>query len=177
MSIWTKILERYLFKVDESTKFQVPHISVNKIPDEKTKFLRVDGFNPKNNNSLITNYYQLGLGSMHKYMLLEVGCQIMEEPVFDTLRTKEQLGYSVFSMLRNTHGIIGLSITVNTQVIDFLYKEKKIIIKTLFWCFVEILGEWVVNPSKNEFSPYIYPPQILMVYWYTGTILGIKYLS
>jgi nardilysin len=109
--------KRYLFKVDESTKFQVPQISVNKIPEEKTKFLRVDGFNPKNNNSLITNYYQLGLGSMHKYMLLEVGCQIMEEPVFDTLRTKEQLGYSVFSMLRNTHGIIGLSITVNTQVI------------------------------------------------------------
>lgn len=105
------------FKVNESAKFQVPQISVNKIPDEKTRFLRVDGFNPKNNNSLITNYYQLGLGTMHKYMLLEVGCQIMEEPVFDTLRTKEQLGYSVFSMLRNTHGIIGLSITVNTQVI------------------------------------------------------------
>ena len=124
MSIWTKFLERYLFKVDESIKFQVPQISVNKIPEEKTKLLRVDGFNPKNNNSLITNYYQLGLGSMHKYMLLEVGCQIMEEPVFDTLRTKEQLGYSVFSMLRNTHGIIGLSITVNTQVIWFFLRKK-----------------------------------------------------
>ena len=62
---------------------------------------------------------------MHKYMLLEVGCQIMEEPVFDTLRTKEQLGYSVFSMLRNAHGIIGLSITVNTQVICLFYIKEK----------------------------------------------------
>ena len=49
-------------------------------------------------------------------MHFEVGCQIMEEPVFDILRTKEQLGYSVFSMLRNTHGILGISVTVNSQV-------------------------------------------------------------
>jgi len=40
----------------------------------------------------------------------------MSEPCFDTLRTKEQLGYDVFSMIRNTYGVIGLSITVNSQV-------------------------------------------------------------
>ena len=64
----------------------------------------------------VTNYYQFGPGSMKEYMHFEVGCQIMEEPVFDILRTKEQLGYSVFSMLRNTHGILGISVTVNSQV-------------------------------------------------------------
>ena len=132
------------FKVDESAKFQVPQISVNKIPDEKTRFLRVDGFNPKNNNSLITNYYQLGLGTMHKYMLLEVGCQIMEEPVFDTLRTKEQLGYSVFSMLRNTHGIIGLSITVNTQATKFTadHVDERI----------EAFIDWYVNDKLKNLT-------------------------
>ena len=95
---------------------KVPEIVVNKIPENDTKILRVDTFNPKDNNTLITNYYQFGPGSMLDYMHLEVGCQIMEEPVFDILRTKEQLGYSVFSMLRNTHGILGISVTVNTQV-------------------------------------------------------------
>jgi nardilysin len=40
----------------------------------------------------------------------------MSEPCFDTLRTKEQLGYDVFSMIRNTFGVIGVSITVNSQV-------------------------------------------------------------
>ena len=64
----------------------------------------------------VTNYYQFGPGSLKDYMHFEVGCQIMEEPVFDILRTKEQLGYSVFSMLRNTHGILGISVTVNSQV-------------------------------------------------------------
>jgi len=39
----------------------------------------------------------------------------MEEPCFDILRTKEQLGYSVFSDMKNTSGIIGLTVTVSTQ--------------------------------------------------------------
>ncbi len=103
------------FRCTQSDSIEVPEITVNKIPTEGTKILRVDGFNPKDNNTLITNYYQFGPGSLQDYTHLEVGCQIMEEPVFDTLRTQEQLGYSVFSMLRNTHGILGLSITVNSQ--------------------------------------------------------------
>ncbi|KAJ8711272.1 hypothetical protein PYW07_008517 [Mythimna separata] len=37
----------------------------------------------------------------------------------DNLRTKEQLGYSVFSMMRYTFGVLGFSITVNTQVDKF----------------------------------------------------------
>ena len=41
------------------------------------------------------------------------------EPCFDTLRTKEQLGYAVYSMLRNTYGILGISITVNSQATKF----------------------------------------------------------
>ena len=54
---------------------------------------------------------------MQTLTYLEVGCHIMSEPCFDTLRTKEQLGYDVFSMIRNTFGVIGVSITVNSQVI------------------------------------------------------------
>jgi nardilysin len=39
----------------------------------------------------------------------------MEEPVFDILRTKEQLGYHVYSSVRDTFGILGFSVTVNCQ--------------------------------------------------------------
>ena len=35
-----------------------------------------------------------------EHVILELISQIMEEPVFDTLRTREQLGYSVYSQLR-----------------------------------------------------------------------------
>jgi nardilysin len=39
----------------------------------------------------------------------------MEEPVFDTLRTKEQLGYHVYSSKREMFGILAFSVTVNCQ--------------------------------------------------------------
>ena len=43
----------------------------------------------------------------------------MDEPVFDVLRTREQLGYNVYVTLRNTFGILGFSITVDFQADKF----------------------------------------------------------
>ena len=37
---------------------------------------------------------------------------IMDEPCFDILRTREQLGYSVYSQAKVTSGIIGLVVAV-----------------------------------------------------------------
>ena len=46
----------------------------------------------------------------------------MEEPVFDVLRTREQLGYNVYATLRNTFGVLGFSITVDFQADKFRYE-------------------------------------------------------
>lgn len=43
----------------------------------------------------------------------------MEEPVFDMAGTQEQLGYQVSMTFRNTFGVSGLSVTVNTQANKF----------------------------------------------------------
>ena len=80
---------------------------MKKIPTNGEKTLRVDGFNAKDNNTFVIDYYQYGPGSLEDHVYLQVGAHIMEEPVFDTLRTKEQLGYSVYNTLRNTYGILG----------------------------------------------------------------------
>ena len=40
------------------------------------------------------------------------GEQVMAEPVYDTLRTKEQLGYSVHCSTRLTHGVLGFAFVV-----------------------------------------------------------------
>ena len=44
---------------------------------------------------------------------------LMEEPIFDTLHTLEQLGYAVNLTPRNTYGVFGLSVTVLTQATKF----------------------------------------------------------
>ena len=46
-------------------------------------------------------HWQGGPGSVRDHAILEVFTMMMEEPVFDTLRTREQLGYSVFNTLRS----------------------------------------------------------------------------
>lgn len=53
---------------------------------------------------------------------------IMEEPVFNQLRTIEQLGYNVFCLMRDTYGVLGFSITVCTQANKFTteYVDEKI---------------------------------------------------
>lgn len=48
--------------------------------------------NEVHNNCGIEIYYQSDMQNTHENMLLELFCQIISEPCFNTLRTKEQLG-------------------------------------------------------------------------------------
>ncbi|CAH2052158.1 unnamed protein product, partial [Iphiclides podalirius] len=96
----------------------MPELRVHELPLGERK-LRVLSLNPASTNSIVTNYYQSGPTSARDTAVLEVLMMLMEEPVFDALRTKEQLGYSVFCMMRYTFGVLGFSVTVNTQVDKF----------------------------------------------------------
>ncbi|XP_012215276.2 insulin-degrading enzyme isoform X1 [Linepithema humile] len=70
-------------------------------------------------------YYQTGLQSTESNILLELLAQIISEPCFNTLRTKEQLGYIVFSGVRRTNGSQGLRIIVQSDKHP-QYVEKRI---------------------------------------------------
>lgn len=48
--------------------------------------------NEVHNNCGIEIYYQTDMQSTSENMFLELFCQIISEPCFNTLRTKEQLG-------------------------------------------------------------------------------------
>jgi len=82
--------------------------------------IKVDSLNNKDANTMVVNYYQAEkAGDLYHHGALEVVTMMMEEPVFDVLRTQEQLGYHVSNTLRNTHGVLGISISVNTQATKF----------------------------------------------------------
>lgn len=57
----------------------------------------------------------------------------MEEPVFDVLRTREQLGYNVYATLRNTFGVLGFSITVDFQADKFRYGTANEVMRCTVW--------------------------------------------
>ena len=50
------------------------------------------------------------------------GLQVLHEPCYDTLRTKQQLGYSVHSGVRLTHGILGFAVCVVSGMVQAPWK-------------------------------------------------------
>lgn len=70
---------------------------------------------PNDKNSTTTNFRQLGPSTIRLQCLIEFIEKMMEEPLFDILRTQEQLGYSVSCSHRFNHGILGISVTVQSQ--------------------------------------------------------------
>ncbi|XP_013167794.1 PREDICTED: nardilysin-like isoform X2 [Papilio xuthus] len=115
-----KISENALKNIewDALAESEFPELRVHQLPLGERK-LRVLSLNPASTNSIVTNYYQAEVTTPKDTAILELLMMLMEEPVFDALRTKEQLGYSVFSMMRYTFGVLGFSVTVNTQVDKF----------------------------------------------------------
>ncbi|XP_035029191.2 insulin-degrading enzyme isoform X2 [Hippoglossus stenolepis] len=71
--------------------------------------------NEVHNNCGIEIYYQTDMQSTHDNMQLELFCQIISEPCFNTLRTKEQLGYIVFSGPRRANGVQGLRFIIQSE--------------------------------------------------------------
>ncbi|XP_076044547.1 insulin degrading metalloproteinase isoform X2 [Oratosquilla oratoria] len=68
--------------------------------------------NSVHRSSAVETYFQCGMQGTHQNMLLELLCQIFAEPAFDELRTKEQLGYIVWSGVRRANGTQGLRIII-----------------------------------------------------------------
>ncbi|XP_011306829.1 nardilysin [Fopius arisanus] len=96
-----------------------PRHRVNILPKGEVRCCRVRNFNGTDANSVVTNYYQSDLFSTRLSVIIELLMILMEEPIFNQLRTQEQLGYNVFAMLRNTSGVFGYSVTVHTQADKF----------------------------------------------------------
>ena len=71
-------------------------------------------------------YYQAGPSSVALRARLDLFEQLFSEPFYDTLRTKEQLGYSVHCSARLTHGILGFAFVVisgGLGILPFMRKE------------------------------------------------------
>ncbi|XP_063628856.1 nardilysin-like [Cydia splendana] len=131
---------------------ELPNLQVHQLPLGEKK-IRVMSLNPESTNSIVTNYYQGEATTRQDTATLEVLMMVMEEPVFDVLRTKEQLGYSVFSMMRYTFGVLGVSVTVNTQADKFSVSHVDSRIEAFMKKFsrdVRRLGEKMLQATKNS---------------------------
>ncbi|XP_051979977.1 nardilysin b [Xyrauchen texanus] len=118
---------------------------------QKPHLCKVQSLNKEDANSEVTVYYQTGLKNLREHTLMELLVMHMEEPCFDFLRTKETLGYQVYPTCRNTSGVLGFSVTVETQATRFRsdFVEGKI------EQFLVHFGEMLTNLSDKAFQTQV----------------------
>uniref|UniRef100_A0A668VIZ8 Insulin-degrading enzyme n=1 Tax=Oreochromis aureus TaxID=47969 RepID=A0A668VIZ8_OREAU len=118
--------------------------------------------NEVHNDCGIDIYYQIDMQNTHDNMLLELFCQIISEPCYSTLRTKEQLGeallhtfslnplkgYSVHSGPRRANGVQGLYFLIQSEKAPH-YLESRV---EAFLCAME---KAVEEMSKEAFQKHI----------------------
>ena len=81
---------------------------------EREHWVQYRAPNPEETNSAIINYFQIGSTSPKISATLELLNQIVSPLAFDTLRTKEQLGYIVATAPRLMHGIEGWMVIIQS---------------------------------------------------------------
>ena len=116
-------------------------------------FLRVNGINRNDSNTVVKLYYQSDAAYTLKELVpLQIGLEFMEEPLFNVLRTQEQLGYSVHANLVNTGGILGTCITVKSPAHKFTPEHIHDRIEAFIDWFIE---DKLLNLSDDEFQKMI----------------------
>ncbi|KAF9579675.1 Insulinase (Peptidase M16), partial [Lunasporangiospora selenospora] len=107
----------------------------NLLPDRLQAVYQRPVANADNLNSGIEYYLQIGASRVPTRLnitevildraLVQIMAQIIQEPCFNQLRTKEQLGYIVTSGVRKHHGSFGIKIVVQSER-DPIYLESRI---------------------------------------------------
>lgn len=96
------------------------------LPEKSNKIWNLPVTNAANVNSAIEYYVQIGEPTdVEMRATLSLFSQIANEPVFDQLRTKEQLGYLVFSGIRRSTGSLGWRVIVQSER-DAPYLEGRV---------------------------------------------------
>ncbi|XP_023809824.1 nardilysin isoform X2 [Oryzias latipes] len=123
---------------------------VAKLP-QKPLLCKVKSLNRGDANSEITVFYQSGLKRLREHALMELMVMLMEEPCFDFLRTKETLGYQVYPTFRNTSGVLGFSVTVETQATKFSTEFVEAKIEE----FLQKFGKRLSSLTEEAFSTQV----------------------
>ncbi|KAK9447853.1 Metalloenzyme, LuxS/M16 peptidase-like protein [Limtongia smithiae] len=86
------------------------------LPDDSKFAYKRSNKDPKNVNSCIEYYCQVGdVADRRVRCMLAILGQIGHEPAFNQLRTKEQLGYVVFSGVRTTRTLTGYRVLIQSE--------------------------------------------------------------
>jgi len=122
-------------------------------------------------NTTLELYIQLCPDDLKLRVCLDLLEHFMSEPIYDTLRTNHQLGYSVSCSVRVTNGILGYVVDVTsathsaeqlqTYVLDFLESFVEDLEKMTNSAFEDDLGVLMELKLEDDCNMY----QVMMRHW------------
>ena len=74
--------------------------------------------NLNDENSAASFYFQLPSRSPQEYMYLHLLAEVLEQPFYGSLRTQQQLGYVVYSGVKNRENTYSLAFVVQSSTVD-----------------------------------------------------------
>jgi len=128
---------------------EFPEERIIQLPKGISYVYEKEGLNPQDSNSCIFNFYQIGARNIYDDVLLDLVCQINDSTMYDVLRTKEQLGYIVWSGSRCQGGIQGFRVLVQSQTYCSAYLNQRI------ENCMEICRENIMNLTETEFAEHV----------------------
>lgn len=94
-------------------KYYYQHVTKMPLSDQPT-LITVPSKDFEGANTSVEAYFQVGKDNMKDRVLSDMLIQLMHEPLYNQVRTKDQFGYRVSCDTRWTHGVIGMHFVVVT---------------------------------------------------------------
>ena len=104
--------------------------------------------NVDDDNSAVIFYFQMPSRELGDTILVELLSEAIEQSFYNSLRTQQQLGYIVYSGARSRDGILSLTLTVQSAVVDGAELTRRV------EAFVENSVKDLVDISDEEFESY-----------------------
>jgi nardilysin len=111
--------------------------------------ITVPSKDPDEPNRACEMYIQVGKDNVRERVLMDLLMHIMDEPIYDDIRTKEQFGYDVYCDVRWSYGIIGAILHVTTN------NRSAAEVATRLDTFLKDFRETLVSMKKEDFNEYV----------------------
>lgn len=112
--VQTEITKRLVGEGAGLTRKKYPPQLVTKIPPS-SHTLKCPAKDPTDLNSVVELYFQVGKDNTRDRVMVDLLMEMMYEPLYDQVRTKDQFGYDVSCDGRWTNGVIGIHFKVVTS--------------------------------------------------------------
>ena len=127
-----------------------PPVSILRIPAVETPHLVVvPSKDPEEPNTACELYIQIGKDNIVDRTMLDFLLHLMDEPIYDQIRTKDQFGYDVHCDVRWSYGILGCIFHVTTNV-----KSADEVLER-FDQFLFDFRQELNNMSKDDFQEHM----------------------